>query len=100
MTVVGAVSVVGMMGAAQWVVSQTQFANVDKIAAANHTELISRIDRLERDQADLTRNLAHDPVESRTFKAVSEAQDKRIDLIQSQIAEIGRQIAAIVDKKP
>jgi hypothetical protein len=38
--------------------------------------------------------LAHDPVEDRTFQAVSIASDKRIDLIQAQITDINRQIAA------
>lgn len=101
MTVVGAVAVVGLMSGAQWAVSQTQFANVDKIevsdraqATAFYVELRDRLTAVERKQVEIIEKLAHDPVEARTFQAVSDATDKRIDLIQAQITDINRQIAA------
>jgi hypothetical protein len=39
MTIVGAISVVGMMWAAQWTIFQTQFNNVEKIEAADRERL-------------------------------------------------------------
>jgi hypothetical protein len=56
--------------------------------------LRTRVGILEQQQAVIIGKLAKDPVEDRTFQATSNATDKRIDLIQAQITDINRQIAA------
>jgi hypothetical protein len=117
MTIVGAITVVGLMTAAQWTVNQIEFAHVEQANAATTAALdkyltrdefkayltgevahfdglSARVTILERQQAETFSRLAHDPVENRTFQAVSAAIDKRIDLIQAQITDINRQIAA------
>jgi len=116
-TIVGAVIIVGLLNSAQWIVAQTQFANVEKtetydrqsfdkyLTKAEHKAyldgiqlhlegLSARVTTLEKQQTDTFSRLAHDPVEDRTFQAVIVATDKRIDLIQAQITDINRQIAA------
>ena len=85
-----AVTVVALGVGALWAVSQNQFANTDKTMA----DLSRRLAIVEAAQANLSTKLAHDPVEAKTFEAVSVATDKRIDLIQAQITDINRQIAA------
>ena len=94
MTIVGAVAIVGLMSGGQWVVSQTQFASVEKTELADREQLGERITILEREQRDMLGRLAHDPVEKATMDAIISATDKRMDLFQSQITDINRQIAA------
>jgi hypothetical protein len=53
-----------------------------------------RLVSLETTLTAIQPRLAHDPVEDRTFQATVIASDKRIDLIQAQIQDINRQIAA------
>ena len=113
-TIVGAVVIVGLINSAQWVVSRTQFDNVEKQEAADRATfdhyltveehraysagvlsrlegLSARVATLEKQQADTFSRLAHDPVEDRTFQAVSTAVDKRIDLIKRRLrTSIGR----------
>jgi hypothetical protein len=52
--------------------------------------LLDRITKLE----DSEKKQAHDPVEKATLDAIITAFDKRTDLIQGQIIDINRQIAA------
>jgi hypothetical protein len=56
--------------------------------------LKGRIDEIQRIQGERATKLAHDPVEQKTIDAINSAIDKRIDLIQGQITDINRQIAA------
>lgn len=56
--------------------------------------LKERIDTIQRIQEERAAKLAHDPVEQKTIDAINSAIDKRIDLIQIQITDINRQIAA------
>jgi hypothetical protein len=56
--------------------------------------LKERIDTIQRIQEERAAKLAHDPVEQKTIDAINSATDKRIDLIQAQITDINRQIAA------
>jgi chromosome segregation ATPase len=123
-TVVGALTAVALLSGAQWAVNQTQFYNVEKTAASDRArieELQGRLDKyvtvreqaqysdgikeqLEelrhrtstmQDQLSLTAGrLAHDPVEQKTFDVVSKAVDDRVTLLQNQITDINRQIAA------
>jgi formyltetrahydrofolate hydrolase len=118
-TIVGAVAIVGLMNSALWVVMRTQFENVDKTEAYDRAEfdkyltkaehqaylvgiqarlegLSARVTTLEKQQTDTFSKLAHDPVENRTFQVESDALDKRINLIQSNIDDLNRQIAAVV----
>jgi chromosome segregation ATPase len=140
-TIVGAISVVGLMTAAQWVIFQNEFSDVRETIAANHnqaatelssnkadiilretelksdfgkyltkdehlayldgikaqlTALQARVLTLETELSGATARLAHDPVEDRTFQATVSAADKRVDLIQAQITDINRQIAAVL----
>jgi septal ring factor EnvC (AmiA/AmiB activator) len=82
-TIVGAIMVVGTLTAAQWTVFQTQYSALDK-----------RVTTLESEQTKILGQLAHDPVEQRTFEATNNATAKQIDLLQAQIQDINRQIAA------
>ncbi len=56
--------------------------------------LKERVATIQRIQGERASKLAHDPVEQKTVDAINSAIDKRIDLIQSQITDINRQIAA------
>jgi hypothetical protein len=85
-----AVTVVALGVGALWAVSQNQFANTDKTIS----DLGRRLAIVEATQATLITKLAHDPVEDRTFQAVAKATDDRITLLQNQITDINRQIAA------
>ncbi len=123
-TVVGAGVVVGLMAAAQWTIFQNEFSSVKDIATADRShvaELKNAFDKyltkaeheayltgvkndirtireaiatIQRIQGERASKLAHDPVEQKTVDAINSAIDKRIDLIQSQITDINRQIAA------
>lgn len=91
---------------------QTQFAGVEKTNSNYATsskdsvellrketndlalELKAHVDRLEREQLEAARTSAREPVEKATVEAITGAIDKRIDLIQAQITDINRQIAA------
>jgi len=85
-----AVTVVALGGGAVWAVSQNQFANTDKTIS----DIGRRLAIVEATQAMLITKLAHDPVEDKTFQAVSKATDDKILLLQNQITDINRQIAA------
>jgi hypothetical protein len=123
-TIVGALTAVALLGAAQWTIFQTQFSNVEKTAAADraqvetlkaglanyltlreHSEyrdavtgrlddLRRRVVVLEAAKDTVLAKLAHEPVEVGTFQAVSKATDDRVTLLQNQITDINRQIAA------
>jgi hypothetical protein len=119
-TVVGALTAVGLLGAAQWAVFQTQFANVVAQATADRVytaELKASLDKyftireqnqyrdsLEAQLTELRRRAAvleqalaraaRDPVEQATFQAVSKATDDRVTLLQNQLNDVNRQIAA------
>lgn len=121
MTIVGAVAVVGLMCGGQWVVSQTQFAHGADVqrtmredfltlSAKVQHDMVSRdefaqfqdryaaalahVNRLDDQLVKLNSTEARDPVEKATMDAIISATDKRIDLIQAQITDINRQIAA------
>ncbi len=123
-TIVGALTAVALLGAAQWTIFQTQFSNVEKTAAADRAQveilkagmatyltlrehgeyrdavggrlddLRRRVMVLESAKDSIIGKLAHDPVESGTFQAVAKATDDRVTLLQNQITDINRQIAA------
>jgi hypothetical protein len=85
-----AVTVVALGVGALWAVSQNQFANTEKTIS----DLSRRLAIVEATQSSIAGRLAHDPVEDRTFQAVAKATDDRITLLQNQITDINRQIAA------
>ena len=58
------------------------------------TNIKERLAVVEAQVATSLTKLAHDPVEQKTIDANNVATDKRIDLIQAQITDINRQIAA------
>jgi hypothetical protein len=107
-----AVTVVGLMLAALWAVSQNEFSNVEKTAKADReqsavyyntnrddlirttAELKARLTALEGEYTTILSKLAHDPVEDRTFQAVIAAIGKQIDLLQNSINDLNRQMAA------
>jgi hypothetical protein len=123
-TIVGALTAVALLGAAQWTIFQTQFSNVEKTAAADRAQvetlkaglsnyltlrehgeyrdavsgriddLRRRVITLEAAKDSILSKLAHDPIESGTFQAVAKATDDRVTLLQNQITDINRQIAA------
>jgi TolA-binding protein len=59
----------------------------------------SRLFTLEAEQRGLIGRAAHVPVESKEVDQLSSSVDKRIDLLQQQINDINRQIAASVLQK-
>jgi len=94
---IAAIAVVIMAFGAYWALMQSQFSNVEKTQTAaeqfsqyRDADLLKRIEKLELD----TQRQAHEPVEKATLDAVNSAVNQRIDLIQAQIADINRQIAA------
>jgi len=119
-TVVGALSAVAILGTAGWTVFQTQFANIEKELAADRAraqELQASLDKYQtirefsgyradtaREIDDLARRTivleasqakaAREPVEAKTFEAVSKATDDRVTLLQNQLNDVNRQIAA------
>jgi len=62
--------------------------------ARDMATLKDRVDTIQRIQESRSSKLARDPVEQKTIDAINSATDKRIDLIQAQITDINRQIAA------
>jgi uncharacterized small protein (DUF1192 family) len=56
----------------------------------------SRLAALEAEQRDLIAHAAHSPVESKEVDGLSSSVDKRIELLQNQINDINRQIAASI----
>ena len=95
-----------------WTLMQSNFANVEKAAETRAEttneaeallrkqgydlgiELKARLELVEAAQAQLRMTAAREPVEKATVEAITSAIDKRIDLIQAQITDINRQIAA------
>jgi hypothetical protein len=76
---------------------QSQFSNTAKTqetadASTKEREkiLLDRIEKLE----EIARHSAREPVEKATLDAIITASDKRNDLMQAQISDINRQIAA------
>ena len=59
-------------------------------------ELKARLSLIEAQQTNILSKMAHDPVEAKTFEAVSKATDDRVTLLQNSINDINRQIAAVV----
>jgi hypothetical protein len=119
-TIVGALTSVALLGAAQWAVFQTQFGNLEKELATDRAragELQASLDKYltireysgyrvdtAREIDDLARRIivlesaqgraAREPVEAKTFEAVSKATDDRVTLLQNQLNDVNRQIAA------
>jgi hypothetical protein len=89
-TIVAMVVVVGLLAGAQWTIFQNQFANTDKTIS----EIGRRLAIVEATQQIRASKLAHEPVEASTFNAVTKATDDKILLLQNQITDINRQIAA------
>jgi uncharacterized protein HemX len=96
-TLIAAIVVVIMTLGLGGAFMQFQFASVSKTqetAEATIKErekiLLDRIEKLE----EAARKQAREPVEKATLDAINAASDKRIELIQSQITDINRQIAA------
>ena len=94
---IAAIAVVIMAFGAYWALMQSQFENVSKTQETSEQAtkdrddmLLSRIKVLETE----ARREARDPVEKATLDAIVAAIDKRDDLIQSQIGDLNRQIAA------
>jgi len=56
--------------------------------------LLARLVIVEQTQISVLSTRARDPVEKATVTAINDAIDKRVDLLQAQISEINRQIAA------
>jgi hypothetical protein len=112
MTVVGAISVAGLVAGAGWTIFQNEFANVKETASEDRrqaavyyntnkddlnratAEIGRRLDVLESQMAAITPKLAHDPVEQKTVDAINAATAKQLDQIQAEITDINRQIAA------
>ena len=84
------VTIVALGVGALWAVTQNQFSNTDKTIS----DLGRRLAIAEATQAIIISKQAHDPVEDSTFQAVSKATDDRVTLLQNQITDINRQIAA------
>jgi hypothetical protein len=61
-----------------------------------NTQLRARLVALENEQRELLGHAAHNPVESKEVDGLSASVDKRIELVQQQINDINRQIAASV----
>jgi hypothetical protein len=61
-----------------------------------NTGFVARLTALENVQRDLLAHAAHNPVESKEVDGLSISVDKRIELVQQQINDINRQIAASV----
>ena len=91
-TVASGVSMIGLLAFAQWTVTQTQFSGDSK----RLDELRDRVIILEKQNTDIIHNLAHDPVESKTFDAVNKANEEKIALLQNVINDLNRQVAAVV----
>ena len=96
-TLIAAIVVVIMALGGGWTLMQSQFSGVAKTQENAETSikeresvLLERIKALEENQ----RRQAREPVEKATLDAINSATDKRIDLIQAQITDINRQIAA------
>src|ERR1700722_19891013 len=84
------VTVVALGIGALWAVTQNQFSNTDKTIS----DLGRRLAIVEAAQSIIISKQAHEPVEDRTFQAVSKATDDRVTLLQNQITDINCQIAA------
>jgi hypothetical protein len=119
-TIVGALSAVAILGAAGWTVFQTQFANIEKELVTDRAQIAALRTDLDKyltirehngyragvdnRVGDLDRRVvvleaaqaraAREPVEAKTFEAVSKATDDRVTLLQNQLNDVNRQIAA------
>lgn len=111
-TVVGGAAICISLAGAGWTIFQNEFSSVKDVATADRnqsllyyntnrddlirssTELKDRLNGLESQLRIIAPRLAHEPVEQKTIDAINTATDKRIDLIQAQITDINRQIAA------
>jgi uncharacterized protein HemX len=96
-TLIAAIVVVIMALGVGGTLMQSQFTSVGKTQEAaeiaskeRDAMLFDRIKTLE----EAARRQAHEPVEKATLEAIINATDKRMDLFQSQITDINRQIAA------
>ncbi len=114
-TVISTVFAVALLFGGSWGVSQMQFSGVqrqlDEIAQSRrdyvtmasfmqfekrHDELQKEIDDIRARLLDLLSRSAHDPVEGAQLKAIVDSVNERLAIIQSQIADINRQIAAAI----
>lgn len=119
-TIVGALSGMAILGAAGWTIFQNEFASFQAAAVADRAHVVQlqasfgkyltirehdeyrsgirvQLDELRARTATVEAAVAkgaREPVEDKTFQAVSKATDDRITLLQSQITDINRQIAA------
>ena len=111
-TVLSMAAFAALLFGGSWAVSQTQFAGVQRqvdetkteiadlrrslTAEKRFDELLKRVDAIEARQFDLLAKSARNPVESGELTALIGATDKRLDVVQAQIADINRQIAAAI----
>ena len=123
MTVIGMIGLVALLFGGSWAVFQTQFSNVenqiktDRVQSTNNfnevkseliiirasitgekrfEELLKRTDVMEQRILDIVAKSARNPVEGAEVTALVNAIDKRLDVVQAQIADINRQIAAAI----
>ena len=90
LSLVSAATILAMAFAGTWALFQSQLGSMEH----ELTELRGQLHDLEERQIQIIAKSAHEPVEKLTVDANDAASDKRIDLIQSQITDINRQIAA------
>jgi hypothetical protein len=94
---IAAIVVVFMALGGIWALAQSQFASIEKTQQSGEAATRDRerllLDRIETLETNGGRQ-AREPVEKATIDAITSAIDKRIDLIQAQITDINRQIAA------
>jgi len=123
MTVISMIGLVALLFGGSWAVFQTQFANVEELIKTDRAqsvsnfnelknelivlrgaitgekrfeELLKRVDTQEQRILDIIAKSARNPVEGGEVTALVSAIDKRLDVVQAQIADINRQIAAAI----
>ena len=74
------------------VVRQEEF----RLFLDRYAELLKRVDTLNERILEMASKSAHNPVEAGDLNAQISATDKRLDIVQAQIADINRQIAAAI----
>lgn len=83
-------TILSMAFAGTWALFQTQLSSIEH----ELTRMQDQLHDVQERQIKLISSEAHEPVEKATIDANNVANDKRIDLIQGQITDINRQIAA------
>jgi hypothetical protein len=90
--VVTTAAVLCVMAGGGYKIIEVQFDELNKQIELNR----SRLTILEAEQKQLIAHAAHNPVEAKEVDQLSGSVDKRIELLQQQINDINRQIAASV----